>query len=60
MLCLLNFTLISLLAAYFPALLGNGKGPAQLSFSNHLLITAAATLLFLKVAAIWGSLRAGA
>lgn len=60
LLCLLNFTLIGLLAAYFPALLGNGKGPAQLSFSNQLLITAAATLLLLKVAAIWGSLRAGA
>lgn len=58
-LCLLNFTLIGLLAATFPALLGNGKGPAQLSFGNHLLMATAATLLVLKVAAIWGSLRAG-
>lgn len=59
-LCLLNFTVIGLLAATFPALLGNGKGPAQLSFGNHLLMATAATLLVLKIAAIWGSLRAGA
>lgn len=59
-LCLLNFTLIGILAGFLPQLLGNGKGPAQLSFSNDLLLPAAATLLVLKVVIIWSSLRAGA
>lgn len=58
--CLLNFTLIGLLAIYLPALLGNGKGPAQLGFSNELTIAMAATLAVLKVAVVAATLRAGA
>lgn len=58
--CLLNFTLIGVLAIYLPALLGNGKGPAQLSFGNELTIPLAATLAVLKVAVVASTLRAGA
>lgn len=58
--CLLNFTILGVLAIYLPALLGNGKGPAQLSFDNELTIALAATLLVFKVAVTAGTLRAGA
>lgn len=58
--CLVNFTLIGLLAIYLPALLGNGKGPAQLSFGNELTVPLAATLAVLKVAVVASTLRAGA
>lgn len=57
---LLNFTLIGVLAMWLPALLGNGKGPAQLGFSSELTLGAAAILLVLKVLITSGSLRAGA
>ncbi|WP_454672848.1 chloride channel protein [Achromobacter pestifer] len=57
---LVNFTLIGGLAMLLPALLGNGKGAAQLGFSNELTIGMAATLLVLKVAITSSSLRAGA
>lgn len=57
---LLNFTLIGVLAMSLPALLGNGKGAAQLGFSNELTIGAAALLLVLKVVITSSSLRAGA
>ncbi|WP_323122827.1 chloride channel protein [Burkholderia alba] len=57
---LLNFAIIGLLAIRFPQLLGNGKGPAELSFESHLGIGLAAVLLVLKVAITAGSLRAGA
>jgi H+/Cl- antiporter ClcA len=57
---LINFTLIGCLAIALPALLGNGKGAAQLGFSNELTIGMAATLLVLKVAITSSSLRAGA
>ncbi|MGE8640595.1 MAG: chloride channel protein [Achromobacter sp.] len=57
---LINFTIIGCLASALPALLGNGKGAAQLGFSNELAIGMAATLLVLKVAITSGSLRAGA
>lgn len=56
----LNFTLIGVLAIYLPALLGNGKGPAQLAFSNELSIALAAALMLLKIAVTTSSLRAGA
>lgn len=55
-----NFTLIGVLAIFLPALLGNGKGPAQLGFSSELTLGMAALLLVLKVAITSGSLRAGA
>jgi len=57
---LLNFAIIGGLAIYFPQLLGNGKGPAALSFNSDLTIGLAATLLVLKVAITAGTLRAGA
>lgn len=58
--CLINFTLLGLLAIYLPALLGNGKGPAQLSFDNDLTLALAATLAVMKVAVVVFTLRAGA
>ncbi|AIT28253.1 chloride channel protein [Bordetella holmesii] len=48
-LALLNFTAIGLLSVYFPALLGNGKGPAQLGFDSALTLGMAAVLLCLKM-----------
>jgi len=59
-LSLLNFAIIGLLAMYFPQLLGNGKGPAQLGFDSNLTIGLAGMLLVLKVLITAGSLRAGA
>jgi len=59
-LCLLNFTLIGLLAMVFPELPGNGKGPALLGFTGQIAIGLAITLLALKLAIICSSLRAGA
>jgi H+/Cl- antiporter ClcA len=59
-LCLLNFLLIGVLSIWFPQLLGNGKGPAQVGFDNQLAVQLAAALLVLKLAIAWGSLRAGA
>jgi H+/Cl- antiporter ClcA len=59
-LCFLNFLFIGLLALYFPALLGNGKGPIELGFSDNLGIDLATTLIILRVLIVWSSLRAGA
>jgi H+/Cl- antiporter ClcA len=59
-LALINFAIIGVLAIEFPQLLGNGKGPAGLSFNGELTIGLAAVLLILKVAITAGSLRAGA
>lgn len=59
-LSMLNFSIIGVLAIQFPQLLGNGKGPAELSFAGHLGIGLAAALLVLKVAVTASSLRAGA
>jgi len=60
LLSLINFTVIGLLAIRFPELLGNGKTPAQLGFSNDLTVSLAAVLLLLKVVITASSLRAGA
>ncbi|WP_226993779.1 chloride channel protein [Burkholderia plantarii] len=60
LLSVLNFTIIGGLSIALPALLGNGKGPASLGFDSALTVGMAATLLVLKVAIEWGSLRAGA
>ena len=57
---LANFAAIGLLAIPFPQLLGNGKGPAALSFDDHLGIGLAATLLALRVLITATTLRAGA
>lgn len=58
--CLLNFAILGLLAAWFPQLLGNGKGPAQITFDSEITLYLASGLLLLKLLAIWGSLRSGA
>ncbi|WMD18963.1 chloride channel protein [Achromobacter seleniivolatilans] len=57
---LLNFTFIGCLAIYLPALLGNGKGPAQLGFSSELTLGLALLLLVFKVTICATTLRAGA
>lgn len=59
-LSLLNFVAIGLLAIYFPQLLGNGKGPAQLGFDSQIGLGLAAILLVLRVVITVSSLRAGA
>nr|WP_240766730.1 chloride channel protein [Paraburkholderia flava] len=59
-LTLLNFVVIGVLAMSLPQLLGNGKGPAGLSFDSHLTVGLAATLLVLKVAITASTLRCGA
>lgn len=59
-LALVNFAIVGALATVFPQLLGNGKGPAALGFDGQLAIGLAATLLVLKIAITWSSLRAGA
>ena len=56
----INFTILGALAMYYPQLLGNGKGAAQLAFDSSVAIGLAATLLVLKVLVTAGSLRAGA
>jgi H+/Cl- antiporter ClcA len=60
LLSIANFLIIGLLAVSLPQILGNGKTPAQLGFSNELSIGLAATLLLVKVAITVSSLRAGA
>lgn len=58
--CLINFTLIGALSIYFPELLGNGKSPAELEFSNQVSIGLSASLLLLRSLIVWSSLRVGA
>lgn len=58
--CILNFTLIGLLAVYFPVLLGNGKSPVQMEFSMNVGIALSALLLLLRCLISWSSLRCGA
>jgi H+/Cl- antiporter ClcA len=58
--CLIVFFAIGLLSIPFPQLPGNGKGPTLLGFEGKLSGGLAATLLALKVLAIFASLRAGA
>ena len=57
---LLNFAFIGILAGWLPQLLGNGKGPAQLSFDNQITVVLAATVLAGKLVITWSTLRAGA
>ena len=59
-LCIINFAVIGVLAVYFPALLGNGKGPIQLGFTDNLGLDLAVRLLVLRFLIVWSSLRAGA
>lgn len=58
--CLAVFLLIGLAATLYPQLLGNGKGPIQLGFDNRASIPLAATLMVLKMLAMFACLRAGA
>ncbi|CEG60196.1 chloride channel protein [Legionella micdadei] len=58
-LCILNFIGIGLLAVYFPELLGNGKGPIQLGFTDNLGVDLAIRLLILRVFIVWSSLQVG-
>lgn len=58
--CLINFILIGCLAIYFPALLGNGRSPAQLAFDNETTVALASVLLVLRTLITWSSFRAGA
>jgi H+/Cl- antiporter ClcA len=54
------FFVIGLLAIGFPQLLGNGKGPIQLSLANDLSVSLAAILLVLRLLVTLAALRAGA
>ncbi|MGQ3892522.1 chloride channel protein [Legionella sp. CNM-4043-24] len=58
--CFLNFSIIGCLAIYFPALLGNGKSPAQIEFDDADGIGLSFILLVLRSLICWSSLRAGA
>ncbi|WP_454725209.1 MULTISPECIES: chloride channel protein [Cupriavidus] len=60
LLCVLNFACIGLVATRFPALLGNGKGPAQVGFDGAFGAAAALGLLGLRALFTLTSLRAGA
>jgi H+/Cl- antiporter ClcA len=51
---------IGILAIRFPQLLGNGKGPIQLSLADDLSIGLALTLLLLRVLVTLAAMRAGA
>ncbi len=57
---LINFMMIGALAMFFPALLGNGKSPAQIEFGLAVGLELSATLLVLRLFMTWSSLRAGA
>ena len=58
--CLILFTALGGASVFYPALLGNGKGPLQLSLFNDMTAGLAAVLFSLKFVFIMGSLRAGA
>ena len=59
-LCFVNFTLLGLLAIYFPALLGNGKSPATLEFDDQIGLGLTVIFLLLRVIMTLSTLRAGA
>ena len=58
--CMTVFAALGLLAVPFPALLGNGKGLAQLSFDSDLRLLPAAVFLLLRIVVTLGCLHAGA
>ncbi|SAK89480.1 Cl-channel, voltage-gated family protein [Caballeronia fortuita] len=60
LLSIVNFAFIGVLVIYYPQLAGNGKGPAGLSFDDHVSLALAGVLLVLKVTIEVSSLRAGA
>lgn len=59
-LTIINFVVIGFVAQHYPQILGNGKGPAQLTFDDQVTATLALILLVLKVASSWTTLRCGA
>lgn len=59
-LCLVNFFMIGVLAIYFPAILGNGRSPAQLEFNDAIGIELSLILLLLRMFIICTTIRAGA
>ncbi|WP_254845200.1 chloride channel protein [Desulfovibrio sp. DV] len=59
-LCLVHFVLLGTLAIPYPELLGNGRGPIQLSFYDALSPNLAAVLFLLKFFFVIASLRVGA
>ncbi|MGV2140014.1 chloride channel protein [Agrobacterium sp. 16-2014-1-2a] len=54
------FAFIGMLAMKVPEVLGNGKGPAELAFNEHIAPMAVLSLLTIKLTAIALSLRVGA
>ena len=58
--CVIVFAAIGGLAGWFPQILGNGKGPAQLGFDGELGARAAVVVLLLKVVVVMAALRVGA
>ncbi|TKI03333.1 chloride channel protein [Martelella alba] len=58
-LAFINYAVIGVLSMDMPALLGNGKGAAQLGFDSTMTITAAAILLVCKMAINTSSVRVG-
>jgi H+/Cl- antiporter ClcA len=54
------FAAIGCLAGPFPALLGNGKGPAQVSFDGDFGAGSSLIVLALKVVVVFAAIRAGA
>ncbi len=57
---LVVFAGIGLLAGPFPELLGNGKGPAQVSFDGSFSAGTALVLFALKIVVVFAAIRAGA
>lgn len=60
LLCILNFTLMGVLAVCFPSLLGNGKSAAEVLFDNKIGMAVTLLILLLRVTFTWSSLRVGA
>jgi H+/Cl- antiporter ClcA len=60
LLCVVVFVAIGWLAGWYPQILGNGKGPAQLGFDGELATGDALVVLALKVVVVTAALRAGA
>lgn len=58
--CVVVFAAIGLLSGWFPQVLGNGKGPAQLGFDGDLGAGAAGLVLLLKALVVMAALRVGA
>lgn len=57
---ILNFALVGAVAMAFPEILGNGKGPVQLSFHDAYTLSLVTSILILKFLMVYTSIRAGA